>query len=105
MPCAVGFDTRDDVRRNSVNPGTALSASSTVSAPLVSNSADDMTVIVTVGSARGTSVRDEVTLTASKNGAGCSVMRSACRSAATVSTACAKPAAVTRIGPCQPHPW
>ena len=35
----------------------------------------ERTVMVAVGSGRGTSVRDEVTLTASKKGAGCSVIR------------------------------
>jgi hypothetical protein len=50
---------------------------------------------VTVGSARGTSVRDEVTFTASKNAAGCRVTSIAARSPDTGSMACAKPAAVT----------
>ena len=72
-PCAVGFDTREDVRRNRVKPGTILSASSSVSAALVSSSTAGRTVIVTAGSARGRSVREDVTFTASKKGAGCSV--------------------------------
>jgi hypothetical protein len=73
-PCDVGFETRDDVRRNSVNPGTSFNASSSVTAAIVSSSDEGSTVIVTVGSALGTSLRDEVTLTASKKGAGCKVI-------------------------------
>ena len=69
-PWAVGFDTRDEVRRKSVNPGTIFSASSIDTAAALRSSDAGMTVTVTVGSARGTSVRDEVTFTASKNGAG-----------------------------------
>ena len=73
-PCAVGLAVREDVRRKSVNPGTSFNASSNVTAAVVSSSADENTVTVAVGSARGESARDEVTLTASKNGAGCSVI-------------------------------
>ena len=57
-----------------MNPGTALSASSIDTGAELSSSEDGITVTVTVGSARGISVREEVTLTASKNGAGSSVM-------------------------------
>ena len=40
---------------------------------LVSRSLDEITVTVEVGSTRAISVREDVTLTASNNGAGCSV--------------------------------
>ena len=43
MPCAAGFDARDEVRRNSVKPGTSFSASSIVAAALVSSSAEENT--------------------------------------------------------------
>src|SRR5207247_6943345 len=81
IPCAVGLDAREDVRRNSAKPGIIFKASSTVTAPLVINSDEGSTLTVTVGSALGTSVRDEVTLTDSKKGAACSVICKVRRSA------------------------
>src|SRR4029450_4920991 len=72
-PCAVGFALREEVRRNNVNPGTALSASSIVMGALVSRSFDEITVTVDVGSTRATSPRDDVTFTASNSGAGSNV--------------------------------
>jgi hypothetical protein len=96
-PCVVGFAVRDEVLRKSVKPGTIFNASSMVTGALVSSSEEEITVMVTVGSALGTSVRDDVTLTASKNGAGCSVISTLRSAADTVWAACAKPAAVTTM--------
>src|SRR5207237_8578931 len=82
--------------RKSVNPGIALSASSMVAGPLDSSSLDDMTVTVEVGSERAISVRDDGTLTASKNGAGCSVTSTVRAPAGTLVWDGANPGAVTR---------
>ena len=68
-----------------------------MTAALVSSSDDEITVIVTVGSALGVSPRDEVTLTASKKGAGCSVIWMLSPAAGAGSVACAKPGADTTM--------
>src|SRR5436190_8551593 len=94
-PCAVGFALRDEVRRNSVKPGIAYNASSMVAGPLLRSSLDEITVTVDVGSTRGAAVLDEVTLTASKKGAGCSVTSTVRAAAGTVVAKGAKPGAVT----------
>ena len=96
-PCAVGLAVRDEVRRKRVNPGTIFSASSRVTAALVSSSDDEITVIVTVGSALGVSPREDVTFTASKKGAGCSVIWMLSPAAGADSIACAKPGADTTM--------
>ena len=94
-PCAVGFALREDVRRKSVNPGIVFNASSMVAGPLDSSSVDDMTVTVEVGSERAMSVRDDVTLTASKNGAGWSVTSTVRVPAGTLVWNGANPGAIT----------
>src|SRR6185503_15651063 len=43
-PCVVGFATRDDDRRKSVNPGVDRSASSSAPAAMLASSADVKTV-------------------------------------------------------------
>src|SRR5215218_5751582 len=43
-PCVVGFATRDDERRNNVNPGVDRSASSSAPAAMLLNSAEVRTV-------------------------------------------------------------
>jgi hypothetical protein len=78
-----------------VKPGTIFSVSSIDTAAALNSSDAGMTVTVTVGSARGTSVREEVTFTASKNGAGSSEMRISPAGSPTSTVAGAKPAAVT----------
>ena len=70
--CVVGFETRDE--GNNVNPGTIFNASSIASCALVISSDAGKTSAVTVGSDAGTSLRLDVTWTASKNAAGSSTI-------------------------------
>jgi hypothetical protein len=88
---------RDEVRRKRVNPGTIFNASSRVTAALVSSSDDEITVIVTVGSALGASPREDVTFTASKKGEGCNVIWMLSPAAGADSVAGAKPGADTTM--------
>src|SRR5687767_5627644 len=74
--CVVGLATRDE--GNKVKPGTIFSASSIDSCALVISSEPGKTAAVTVGSVAATSLRLEVTWTASKNGAGSSATLTFC---------------------------
>ena len=68
-PCAVGFDARDDDRRNSVKPGVDLSASSSAPAAMLFSSADVITVAL-AALAKRSALRAAVTTTVSAKLAG-----------------------------------
>ena len=73
-PCVVGFATRDDERRNRLNPGVFRNASSIAPAADVSSSADD-TIDALAAVSTPEAPRDAVTVTDSVSGRGCSTMR------------------------------
>ena len=85
-PCVVGFDTRDDERRNRLKPGVFRSASSSEPAADVSSSAE-VTTVVASGVASRAAPRDAVTTTVSTSGAGWRTTRTLSASPPTVSEA------------------
>ena len=64
-PCAVGLAVFDDVRRNKLNPGVVLSASSSAVDADSDRSDEDRTLVAAAGSGTLTSPRVAVTTTRS----------------------------------------
>ena len=95
-PCVVGLDTRDEERRNRLNPGVLRRASSSAPPAEFRSSAEVMTVVPAAVDRRS-APREAVTTIASTRGAGCSTTRAPSVAPSTVSEATAKPGAVTRI--------